>query len=203
MCAQVATPELAVKSCDPQLLTDEHPDGKWGKEELGSYAQSQYKAIVSGEESLTPRYWRLGMALNLARKSLQHGHWQKYIRSLGIDKSRAARARAIHETFNTIEEVAGLTVDKAYARRVLRKPKQRRGNQKFVRTEAPLATFLKTLRDRTRVMIEAADSAEPQLAAKLLPVVSEAMSRLTTLKQSLERQAQGSESRLPLPARPS
>ena len=70
------------KSCDPQLLNSD-PQENWGVDELGLYVRDQHQAIEAGEHVLTKHYWRLGWALNLARRHFSHGQWQRYLGDLG------------------------------------------------------------------------------------------------------------------------
>lgn len=109
------------KSCDPQLFL-QPPDPGWGVDDLARYARAQEQAIVEGDRSLTACYWRLGRALELARKQFAHRQWGRFLADLGIDKSRASKARAIHGTFESETAVAELTVQEAYRRRP-RKPR--------------------------------------------------------------------------------
>jgi len=96
--------ERDAKSCGPQLFAEGEPSNEWGLEELGVYAQIQYHQILDGEKLLTPTYWRLGHVLVLAKKAFKHGKWSQYLKSLGIDATRASKARAIYRTFNNAEE---------------------------------------------------------------------------------------------------
>ena len=95
------------KSCgSPQLLPGNEPNNEWLPEQLGTYAQTQYQQIVDGETHLTRPYWRLGHALEIAKKSFGHGQWEQYLKSLGIDPTRASKARAIYRTFANEDDVA-------------------------------------------------------------------------------------------------
>ena len=106
------------KSCgSPQLLPGSEPNNEWLPEQLGIYAQAQYQQIVDNETYLSLPYWRLGHALEIAKKSFGHGQWEQYLKSLGIDPTRASKARAIYRTFACENDVAHLTVEAAYARR--------------------------------------------------------------------------------------
>ena len=106
------------KSCgSPQLLPGNEPNNEWLPEQLGTYAQTQYQQIVDGETHLTRPYWRLGHALGIAKKSFGHGQWEQYLKSLGIDTTRACKARAIYRTFTNEDDAGHLTVEEAYARR--------------------------------------------------------------------------------------
>ena len=105
------------RSFGPQLFAGGEPSNEWGLEELSTYAQMQYRQILDGEKLLAPAYWRLGHALILAKEAFRHGKWSQHLKDLGIDKTRASRARAIYRTFDKDEDVSGLTVEQAYAKR--------------------------------------------------------------------------------------
>ena len=53
----------------PQPLPSSEPNNEWLPEQLGTYAQTQYQQIVDGERHLSRPYWRLGHALDIAKKS--------------------------------------------------------------------------------------------------------------------------------------
>jgi len=117
------------KSFDSQLLSEGEPDAEWGIDQLNVFAQMRYRQLMDGEKSLTVAHWRLGHALVLVKKIFKHGHWGQHLKDLGIDKTRAAKATAIYKTFAKEEEVAGLRVDEAYARRKRKSKKADRESQ--------------------------------------------------------------------------
>ena len=104
----------AAKSCGPQPFTEDLPTNDWDSDKLGKFATSQHEAIVGDETTLATRYWRLALALNLARKQIRRGNWIRFIEAHRIDRTRASRARAIHRTFNSVNDLDGLTVEQAY-----------------------------------------------------------------------------------------
>lgn len=122
-----ATPE---KSFVAKLFSSEEPDHSWGVEELGAYAKDQHEAIIHGEQSLTHLYWRLGNALELARRQFDRGQWGKYLESLGLNKTRVSKARAIFRRFGTPEAIGDLGVEEAYAERHRRQVSSRRDHRK-------------------------------------------------------------------------
>jgi hypothetical protein len=184
------------KSFDPQLLPEGEPNPEWGIEQLGVYSQLQHRTIVAGEKSLTSAYWRLGQALDLALKNLPRGHRGKYLKRLGIDKTRASKARAIARTFGSEEEVRDLSVDDAYAQR--RQKKQQQEPQQHCESAqsssseeiGELRKFVRLISKRTETLIDAAGFAEPAAAEELLPSFREAVGRLVELVRHLERQAE-------------
>jgi hypothetical protein len=105
------------KSCGPQLLTAESPSHDWDVDRLGAYAQQQYQAIVEGERTLAPSYWRLGQALTLARKNFDYGQWGRYLATLGIDKTRSSKACTIYKNFASIAELENTSVEEAWKAR--------------------------------------------------------------------------------------
>lgn len=126
----LATDAPPEKSFVAKLFSPEEPDHSWGVEELGAYAKAQHEAIVHGEQSLTHLYWRLGNALELARRQFDRGQWGKYLESLGLNKTRVSKARAIFRRFGTPEAVGDLGVEEAYAERHRRQESSRRERRK-------------------------------------------------------------------------
>ena len=181
------------KSCDPQLFMDGEPDSKWGLDDLGGYAQSQHRAIADGEQTLAPCYWRLGLALNLARRQLSRRQWGRFLQERNIDKTRASKARAIHRTFPTENVVEGLSVQEAYRRRE-RKVKRQNSGESTVEesvTEAPcddLLSFLQKVRARADFFMDDAGFTEPGDTDMLLAALSDAVVGLEKLRDLVERQ---------------
>lgn len=181
------------KSFEPQLLPAGPPTAEWGVEQLGVYAQLQHRIIVDGETSLAAVYWRLGHALGLARKDFSRGQWQGYLKKLGIDKTRASKARAIYRTFKEEEQVRGLSVDEAYGRRKrkLAKAKRRKSVRKATREQevGELRTFFGYVSKRADALLDVAGFADPDDAQGLISAVRAAITRLEYLLHHLERQA--------------
>jgi hypothetical protein len=177
------------KSFGPQLFPGGEPNPEWGVDELGCYARVQHQAIEDGERLLAPSYWRLGLALNLARRQFEHRQWGKYIEQLGINKARASRARAIHRTFEKIGDVVGLTVEEAYDRRERKQRKQRGGQSRETDEQQALAAFLDNVSQKADFFIDVAGFAEPMDAISLLPAVKEAIERLERIRDLLAQQS--------------
>lgn len=131
MMAQVSETE----SCGPQLFEAEIPSRAWGLDRLSAAAVEAYQRLLKDERFMTPHYWRLGRLLSLARKEFQRGQWGAYLHELGIDKTRAAKAMRIYETFATEQATSELTVAEAYDRR-RRRPRAVRPKSPAPATEA-------------------------------------------------------------------
>lgn len=131
-------PPKNAKSCGTQLLPSEAPAHDWSLDRLSSAAASEYAAICAGERRHTAGYWRLGQLLSLARKQFHHGQWAAYLKHLAIDKSRAAKAMRIFETFATAEQTGQLTVAEAYEQRQ-RRPRAAKQTTKRKPASTPLA----------------------------------------------------------------
>jgi hypothetical protein len=110
----------------PKHFAAGEPDHSWGLKQLGDYARRQHNAIVQGETSLAASYWRLGQVLELARKQLGRGHWSRFLKSLGVHKARASKARAIYRSFPNPETLTGVAVEEAYDQRQPRHVPSRR-----------------------------------------------------------------------------
>jgi hypothetical protein len=106
-----------IQSCDPQLIDTDLPSRSWGLDRLSAAAVDAYRRLLNDERFLTSHYWRLGHLLTLARKEFHRGQWGAYLKQLGIDKTRAAKAMRIYETFSTEQATSELTVAEAYDRR--------------------------------------------------------------------------------------
>lgn len=175
----MAPDSLASKSCDPQLL-QQPPDPGWGVEDLGRYARAQEQAIASGDRALTTCYWRLGRALELARKQFAHRQWGRFLADLGIDKSRASKARAIHGTFESETQVAELTVQEAYRRR----PHKPRASAKRAAASPAdnLMAFLLGICKQTDFYAEEAVDAGPERAVQVITTIEESIAELEKLR---------------------
>jgi hypothetical protein len=181
------------KSCGSQLFAGSEPSNEWGLEELGLYAQMQYHRILDGEKLLTPAYWHLGHALILAKKAFKHGKWSHYLKELGIDKTRASKARAIHRTFDDLDELAKLTVAQAYAKRQRKKPTKPGDTTDSAAHPAQdvqrLRKSVRSIGKRTEKVIHDAAFAAPEEAVILVPVVRKAIRQLQDLLDWLEKQS--------------
>ena len=190
----VKTDAAEPNSCGSQPLSSGTPTREWGVDELGSYAQLQNRQIVEGEKLLTPSYWRLGQALTFAKKSLNHGQWGRYLKELGIDKSRASKARAIYGAFANLEDVAELTVEGAYSQRPRKKQTpvsdSKNGNITEQDTQRVRKSIEKIAKQSGDVAHDAA-FAGPQEAAILIPSVRKAIDELRELLRYLEEQVPG------------
>ena len=182
------------KSCgSPQLLPSNEPNNEWIPEQLGTYAQTQYQQIVDAETHLTRPYWHLGHALEIAKKSFGHGQWEQYLKSLGIDPTRASKARAIYRTFANANDVEHLTVEEAYARRRKKRStappavSSKAANSK--RSAQVLRKSISKIADRTGTVVHDAAFATPDEATILIPAVRKAIRELQTLLAFLEQQA--------------
>jgi hypothetical protein len=181
------------QSCGPQLLTAGEPSHSWGVKELGQYCQVQHEAIVSGEKELTPAYWRLGMALNLARKHFTQGQWTKYLDSLGIEKTRASKARAIFRTFSTADQTAGLSVEEAYGKRHRNHQRRGRATSGSQSNKPPCDTSLDHVCGELECLIDQARSVTPDEARELLQATQGLIRRLQELERYLQQRAEESD----------
>lgn len=177
----------ADKSCGPQLFDPNEPSKKWGIKRLSDYAREQHAAIVKKERLLTPFYWRLGHALELARPDFNHGQWARFLKSQRIEKTRASKARAIYQAFGSAEEVARMSVEAAYkASRA--KSSQQKTNQPTESGGLPakLGKALTTVDSvAAKVMVNVADLPRPEKQA-LLDNLRQTISRLQDHVRHLE-----------------
>ena len=182
------------KSCGtPQPLPASEPNNEWLPAQLSIYARTQYQQIIDAETHLARPYRRLGHALDLAKKDFGHGQWAQYLKELGIDKTRASKARAIYRTFPKEEDVANLTVEEAYARRRRKRPTaeskseaEKRQTKKSVKS---LRSSVGNIAQRTGIVVHDAAFATPEEATILIPAVRKAIHELQALLKFLEQQA--------------
>jgi len=142
----MAEPTGGAESCDPQLLDAAAPSHTWTLEQLTAAASEEHAALLAEERSTTARYWRLGQVLRLARKQFAHGQWTRYLKELGIEKTRAVKALRIFESFTTEAQTAPLTVAGAYAKRRRRTRTARKhvAAEQAQQPSAPAAGSLRT-----------------------------------------------------------
>ena len=172
--------------------SDQEPSHSWDLGRLGQYARTQHEAILQGERTLAPRYWRLSQALHLARKQIKRGDWGRYLEELGVHKVRAAKARAIFRTFSTPQAVEGLSVEEAYEQRERR---QACAQQKALLHKAwgdqsdegtlKLASFLLKVCDRAEELVDVAAHITEDRRTELLPMLRWAIEKLEHLGQEL------------------
>jgi hypothetical protein len=176
------------KSCEPQLL-DEVPTEAWGVEKLGAFAQARHHEIEADEQSLARVYWRLGLALNLARRQFSHGQWTKFLDALGIDKTRASKARAIQRSFEAECSLEGLSVQEAYRsrKRKVRKPSAKKERRKKSKQKTGMVDWLFDICNKVDLYCAEADFADSEEASSLLSVIENAVAELTRLRRRLQQ----------------
>jgi len=178
------------KSCDSQLF-DEQPNEAWDIQRLAAFAQTRHQEIDADEQSLARAYWRLGMALNLARRQFSHGQWAKFLEELGIDKTRASKARAIQRSFDNEDAVEVLSVQEAYRQR--KRKSRKSGPNKRRRTSANkhdrvcIVDWLRDVCQQADFFLDEFASANTEDAANVLPVIDAAVEELSRLRNQLQQ----------------
>jgi hypothetical protein len=178
------------KSCDPQLLdeallNDSVPQKDWGLDQLSHYARTQNAAITRCEHSLTTRYWHLGLALNLARPNFCRGQWGPFLQELGVDKTRASKACAIHRTFKSQKSVKGLSVQEAYQRRKRKSRKSSTKKRRKRKTPAGLIQWLSGVCKKADFFLDEAAATNPNQAESLLSAIDAAIEQMTALRNQV------------------
>ncbi len=177
------------KCCETQHLEAKEPDGRWTIEELGRFARAQHQLIADGEKLLALGYWKLGGALEILRQNFNHGQWCKCLDELGIDRTRASKARCIRRTFECEADIRGLTVAEAYGRRK-RKHRQSQDSEADSEDEKhALADFIKDVCERATSLIHNAAFAKQEEALSLLPSVDDAIRLLEEIHDQLRERA--------------
>ncbi len=183
------SPVKQLKSCTTQHFPTGTPSQEWTPEQLHVYAQSQHQAILDDERTLALKYWRLGLALSLLRKNFNYGQWEQLLGTLGIEKTKASRARAIARTFTDEAEVAGLTVQEAYERRSLNQPQQSTDSPGHSAEAEKFHRFLDRVAKTADGFIDFAGFAEPHEATELLSALDRSLTKLEQLRGFLRRQS--------------
>jgi len=177
------------ESCTPQHFTAGCPTHEGLPGQPCTYAQAQHQAILDEERELAVKCWRLGRALQLLRRSFNHGQWEQLLTQLDIEKTKASRARAIARTFEKEDALAGLTVKQAYDKRPrkLRKPAPEPSEPK--QETGRLGQFLDHVTRTADLFVDEAGFAEEAEAMSLLPAIEAAMQKLEQIRVLLRQQA--------------
>ncbi len=190
-----------------ETIAGGEPSHGWDLMTLEQYAQGQHEAIVGGETTLAPAYWRLGRSLELLIRKRGRKAWGKYLESLGIHRVRACKARAIARHFATADAVANIPVEHAYEQGKRRHAQQNGRVKNRVDTDhspeaqdtvqpehtngiAALEAFLSEVSARADELIDTASFAELEQRQPLLPIYRTALQRLQLLGQMLGIQAE-------------
>lgn len=93
------------------------PSTAWSLAELTAAAQRENERIEKSKTFVTPRYWRLGRALNLVRKKKKfpRGTWEPWLAQHKIKKLNAFRARRLAKYFSSVQKLRGLALEDALA----------------------------------------------------------------------------------------
>ena len=186
----MTTDTAAAKGCGPQPFPAGNPTAKWTPQQIESYAQEKHNAIALSEAPLASLYWHLGLALTLARAKFKHGKWGQYLLSLGIDKTRASKAQAIHKASRTEEEVSSLSVAEAYARRKRKKAQRPKAGPAVMTDKAELREFFKTIRIDAERYYDVAAFLEPPEAPEFLKEIEETIQKLEEIRDRLRKHSE-------------
>jgi hypothetical protein len=186
--------------CGPQPF-GEQPSHGMPLERLTDLAAEAIAAITACEKAATPHYWRLGQILMLARKEVPRGDWAAYLTTLGIEKTRASKARAIYRSFKSLAETADLSVAEAYERRVRTpytkkqsKPAADNANELPI-TTVSLPRWVYTLADdaaRLRDEVEFLSATERGMVLDAVDRALEVLVELRAAMQAISGEAQSS-----------
>jgi len=178
------------KRCESQLF-DEQPNEAWDIERLGAFARARHQEIDADEQSLARAYWRLGMALNLARSQFSHGQWAKFLEELGIGKTRASKDRAIRRSFDNEDAVEGLLVQEAYRQRKRKSrksgPNKKRRKSANTHERVGIVDWLRDVCQQADFFFDEVASANTEDAANVHPVIDAAVEELSRLRNQLQQ----------------
>jgi hypothetical protein len=98
------------------------PDESWKPDQLGDYAQDQYRQITTAERKSAIHAYRLGQALVLAKQKTPHGKWGSFLKKHDISNPTWIRAKQLFQRA-TKEDLLTLGLTEAYLRYgILRQP---------------------------------------------------------------------------------
>lgn len=172
-----------------QHLSGSYPSSEWTPEQLTAYARAQQQAIKDDECNLAVRYRRLGLALELLRKNFNYSQWEALLDQLNIEKTKAARARAIARTFAKEEDLAGLTVTEAYDRRQRKEKKSLSTAAAEGQASSRLEQFLEHVTKTAELVIDEAGFAPASIARALLPVVDATIAKMEQIRDLLRQRS--------------
>lgn len=177
------------KRCTEQHFIQIEPTAEWLPEQLIAYVHAVQAAIEDDERGLATKYWRLGIALNLLRRSFNRGQWERFLIAAKLDKTKASRSRAIARTFEKESELAGLTVREAYAKRA-RKPRSPARDTATSRDQKQprLARFFQSVAREADALVDEAGFADKAAAAELLNAAETALINVQRLRDLLVEQ---------------
>jgi hypothetical protein len=161
------------------------PAYDWDLNRLGEFARREHQAILTGEKTLAPAYWRLGSALTMARRQLGRGRWLPFLETLGIEKTRSSKACAIFRTFESIERLTGFTVAEAYAARPRSSIEQVSRVENQAGSDTPVGDALATFQEQADRLTAIACAATHGELQSLLGTVRRTIDRLQHLEREL------------------
>ena len=92
-------------------------------QEMADYVRAQLAAMGAHYKQIALHTVYLGIALNAAWESFDHGEWGKYLKEIGLSETTAWRARELAERVKSPDELKGLTKTEAYRAYGILKPK--------------------------------------------------------------------------------
>lgn len=160
---------------------------------LTELASEVNATLTACDKSETPHYWLLGQILVLARKQVPRGEWAAYLTTLGIEKTRASKARAIYRAFQSLDETADLSVAEAYERRV-RSPATERSSRTEAENVAEISAvtvtlprWIYTLADDAERLREEVEFLSATERGTVLDAVDRVMGLLVELRAAVQR----------------
>ena len=109
---------------------------------------------------------------------------------LGIDKTRAAKSRAIFRTFPSLQDVEGKSVEEAYECRKRRHEQTPRAAKRKPKSKGKaLKAFLKHVPQEANALISEARTMRPPEANQLLTAIDAAIENLQRLRETLAAKA--------------
>ncbi len=86
-------------------------------DDLVKWTVGRNRKIDGVGQYLTPFYWEMGGGLDKLQQDLQYGaygRWERSLKRWGIQRTRATKAMAIYDRYDTVDQCRQLSVGKAY-----------------------------------------------------------------------------------------
>lgn len=90
------------------------PDISWALTDLEDEIAHEQTAVLFHEKRMAIHTYRLGRALALARKKVDHGSWGPFLEKHSLSVATDCRARQLFERAPSEHDIEGLTIQQAY-----------------------------------------------------------------------------------------
>lgn len=167
----------AKRGLSRRRIGDDAPQIAWSLEKLTALAKREHARLNKRQVRVTPRYWRMGRALNLIRRKMKfpRGTWQPWLAAHEITKLNAFRARRLAKFFSSAKQLRRLSLDDA-----LEMAKPKRGQRG---ADARLCRWLKSVKKKAKAKLDELEGIAAPDAVRAL--IADARRQLAALDHAL------------------